>query len=105
MDPKVEKILAALAREAAGQPKLGGALRIDFGEAGSILIGEDNTVGDGAGRNADCTVSLSLDTFDQLRARTLEPSAAFFKGKLRVSGDFALAMKLGPILQSAQEKQ
>lgn len=104
MDPTVAKIMAALARETATHDKLGGSIRIDFGEAGAILIDDDNSVGDGAGKSADCTVSLSLPTFDQLRARTLDPTAAFFKGKLRVSGDFALAMKLGPILQSAQEK-
>jgi putative sterol carrier protein len=104
MDAKVEMILAVLAREAGAHPKLGGSLRIDFGEAGAILIDDANTVSDGTGKSADCTVSLSLDTFDQLRARTLDPTAAFFKGKLRISGDFALAMKLGPILQSAEAK-
>lgn len=105
MDPMVEKILAALAREAGAHPKLDGSLRIDFGEAGSIFLDATNVASDGAGKTADCTVSLSLDTFDQLRARTLDPTAAFFKGKLRVNGDFALAMKLGPILQGAEQNR
>lgn len=105
MDTDVQKVFAAVAGEVGNHPKLGGTVKIDFGEPGSIWIdgtGEANAAADGHGKTADCTVSLSLETMKQLRDGAVEPMAAFFKGKLRVSGDFSLAAKLGPIMQKAR---
>ena len=101
MDPQVEKIMATVAGVIGTQPSLGGTLKVDFGEPGSLIIdgsGNTNTISDGTGKTADCTVSLSIETLKQLRDHEIEPAAAFFKGRLRVNGDFGLAMKLGPIL-------
>jgi putative sterol carrier protein len=61
-----------------------------------------NTVSDGEGKSADCTISVSLDDFDKMSSGQLDPTSAFMQGKLRVAGDMGLAMKLGPILQKAR---
>jgi len=106
MDATVEKIVAEMSRRIGGAPPLGGALKIDFGEPGSLFIdgsGAVNAVVSGAGQFADCTVSLSLDTFERLVKRQLDPAGAFFQGKLRIAGDSSLAMKLGPLLQAASD--
>lgn len=105
MDADIQKVLAAVAGEVGNHPALGGTVKIEFGEPGSIWIdgtGGSNAASDGQGKSADCTVSLSVDTLKQLRDGELEPMTAFFKGKLRVNGDFGLATKLGPILQKAR---
>ena len=83
---------------------LGGTLKLDFGGDGSVLIdgkSTPNQVCDGEGKPADCTISASLDTFQSIVKRELDPTAAFMQGKLQVAGDMGLAMKLGPILQKA----
>ena len=54
------------------------------------------------GKTADCTISLSLETFEKMVKGELDGTSAFMQGKLRVAGDMGLAMKLGPILQKAR---
>lgn len=105
MDARVETIVAEMGKRLGVQPGLGGTLKFDFGEAGSVFLdgqSEPNSVSDGAGKTADCTITLSLDTFEKLVTRQLDPTSAFMQGKLKVAGDIGLAMKLGPVLQKAQ---
>ena len=105
MDARVETIISELGKRLGVNCGLGGTLKFDFGEPGSVLLDgktEPNTVSDGSGQTADCTIGLSLDTFERIVARQLDPTTAFMQGKLRVTGDLGLAMKLSPILQRVQ---
>jgi len=52
------------------------------------------TVTDGAGENADCTVSASEETFEKIVAGEQNPTSAYMTGKLKVKGDLGAAMKL-----------
>ena len=81
---------------------LGGTLLVDFGADGSFYVDGKtvpNTVSDGAGKHADCTLSLSLDTFNKMASGKLDATLAFMQGSLHIAGDMSLAMKLGPIIQ------
>jgi putative sterol carrier protein len=101
----VEKIIARMGAALGDNSGLGGSLKFDFGEAGSVLVdGKSipNSVSDGAGKSADCTIAISLENFERLVKKDLDPTAAFMQGKLKVSGNMGLAMKLGPILSKAQ---
>ena len=105
MDARVETIISEMGERLGANSGLGGTLKFDFGERGSVFLdgkSEPNTVSDGSGQTADCTVQLSLDTFERIAARQLDPTSAFMQGKLRVTGDLGLAMKLSPILQRVQ---
>ena len=103
--PQVEKIITEMGSRLGANSGLGGTLKFDFGEPGSVYIdgkSVPNTVVDGAGKNADCTITLTLETFDKMVKGELDGTSAFMQGKLRVAGDMGLAMKLGPILQKAR---
>jgi putative sterol carrier protein len=103
--PQVQEITAQMAKGVGDNSGLGGTLKFDFGEPGSILIdgkSVPNTVTDGDGKNADCTISVSLETFEKMVKGELDGTSAFMQGKLRVAGDMGLAMKLAPILQKAR---
>ena len=102
MSLSVPQIISEMGSRLAANPGLGGSLKFDFGEPGSVFIdgkAAPVTVSDGAGKTADCTINVTLETFDKMVKGELDGTSAFMQGKLRVAGDMSLAMKLGPILQ------
>lgn len=88
-------------REKVGSDSgLGTTLKFDCGSEGIVLIdgaAVPNTVSNSDG-DAACTIALSLDTLNRLILRELEPTTAFMMGKLKVSGDMSVAMKLQHLL-------
>lgn len=68
-----------------------------------VIEGEGSVVVDGTGARAsdeetEVTLTASADTFQGLMAGDLNPTAAFMTGKLSVSGDMGVAMRLGGVL-------
>lgn len=105
MDTRVETIINEMRKRLGANSGLGGTLKFEFGAPGSVFVdGKSipNAIESGAGKSADCTISLSLDTFERMVKGDLDGTSAFMQGKLRVAGDMGLAMKLGPILQRAR---
>lgn len=103
--PEVKEIIAQMSAAIGANSGLGGRLKFDFGEPGSVLIdgrATPNSVSDGEGAPADCTITMSLENFGKMARQELDPTAAFMQGKLRVTGDMGLAMKLGPVLEKAR---
>ena len=101
----VQQIIAQMGSRIGANSGLGGTLKFDFGDAGSVYVdgrSSPNSVSDGSGKSADTTISVSLETFEKLALQELDPTSAFMQGKLRVAGDMGLAMKLGPVLQKAR---
>uniref|UniRef100_A0A8C5WSD7 SCP2 domain-containing protein n=1 Tax=Laticauda laticaudata TaxID=8630 RepID=A0A8C5WSD7_LATLA len=45
-------------------------------------------------KKADCTIAMSDDDLLQLMTGKMNPQTAFFQGKLKVSGNMGMAMKL-----------
>ena len=102
---QVQQIIEQMGGAIGANSGLGGTLKFDFGDPGSVYIdgkSSPNAVSDGAGKDADCTISLTLETFEKMVKGELDGTSAFMQGKLRVAGDMGLAMKLGPILQKAR---
>ena len=102
---QVTEIIERMGTAIGPNSGLGGTLKFDFGEPGSVYIdgkSTPNTVSDGEGKSADCTITVSLETFEKMVKGELDGTSAFMQGKLRVAGDMGLAMKLGPILQKAR---
>lgn len=52
----------------------------------------------------DVTLTMSDDVFVKLASGKLQPQMAFIQGKLKISGNIALSMKLTPVLKAAQPK-
>jgi putative sterol carrier protein len=101
----VQQIITQMGGAIGANSGLGGTLKFDFGDAGSVLVdgkSSPNSVSDGDGKSADCTISVTLDTFEKMVKGELDGTSAFMQGKLRVAGDMGLAMKLGPVLQKAR---
>ena len=46
---------------------------------------------------ADCTITTDMDTFKGMYDKSVSPQAAFMSGKMKISGEMHLAMKLSSI--------
>ena len=47
---------------------------------------------------AECTITMSNDDFEALMAGDLNPTMAFMTGKLKITGNMAVAMDIGKVL-------
>ena len=48
--------------------------------------------------DADCTVTMSIDTYVKLQQKKIKPLIATLTGKLKVKGDLGLARKLKQLM-------
>ncbi len=103
---RVQKIIAQMGKAVGLNSGLGGTVKFDFGEDGSAYIdgkSAPNTVSDGEGKAADCTVSMALKTYDGIINGELDRTSAFMEGKLRVAGEMALVIRILPMLAKARD--
>lgn len=75
-----------------------GSLKFDCGDDGVIVLA-DGTATD-VDQTTDCTLKLSQENLVKLLKGTLNPMTALALGKLKVSGNPAVAMKLSELLKS-----
>lgn len=79
---------------------LNATLKFDCGDAGTVYVdgrSAPNTVGNGNG-DADCTVGITLENLAAMLKGELEPATGFMMGKLKVSGDMSVAMRLQRVI-------
>jgi putative sterol carrier protein len=91
----IESIAAKIGERVAGSG-FDRSVKFDLKGAGIIVIdGSDVSTAD---READCTITMSLDDFEQLISGDLNPTAAFMQGKMKIEGDMSVAMQLSQVL-------
>ena len=81
---------------------LGATIKFDFEGAGCIFLdgkSSPNTVSD-EDKDADCTMTVSLETFEAMRNGEIDGTSAFMQGKLKVAGDMSVAMKLQSVMDA-----
>ena len=79
---------------------LAASLKFDCGDDGVIVIdgkSTPNTVGN-ANTDTDCTVGITLENLNAMLAGDLDPATGFMAGKLKVSGDMSVAMRLQRVI-------
>ena len=87
-------------REAVGEDSsLGKSVKFDFRGEGFIHV--DGVAVTNLDQPADCTVALSRSDFEDLVRGRLDPAMAMMRGRMKVSGDLSVAMKLRSILERA----
>lgn len=79
---------------------LDATLKFDCGEDGVICIdgkSAPNTVSN-INLDTDCTVGITLENLNGMLAGDLEPATGFMMGKLKVTGDMGVAMRLQRVI-------
>jgi putative sterol carrier protein len=78
---------------------LGKSLKFDCGADGVIVIdgaATPNTV-DNSDRATDCAIELDIGTLGELISGELNAMNAFMTGKMKITGDMGVALKLQKI--------
>jgi len=76
----------------------GKKVKIDFGDQGVVMLdgaGESVSEDDG---DADTTIKVGWDDWQQMASGQLDGMTAFMMGKLKVEGDMSNAMQLQGVL-------
>lgn len=91
----VQEITDLVIKKAEGQGPLGKTVKFQFDEGLVHLDGSGETnIVTNEDKEADATVKVSLEDFNNLLTGDLNPMTAFMSGKIKVDGDMGVAMKL-----------
>ncbi len=97
----LETITQKIASAVGENSGLGKVIKIDFGDAGKILINAatvPNVVSNEDGP-ADTTIQIAIEDLMSMAKGALDPMMAFMTGKMKIQGDIGLAQKLAPLLK------
>lgn len=77
-------------------------LTFDFGDDEKISVDgtkspPEVTNGD---IDSDCTISISLEDFNEMLDGNLDPQMAFMSGKLSIDGNMGIAMNLASVIRN-----
>ena len=76
----------------------GKTVKLDFGDDGAVMLdGKTDQVREDDGE-ADTTIKVGWDDWQQMAAGQLDGMTAFMTGKLKVEGDMSNAMQLQGVL-------
>ena len=92
----IESCTQAIRTKVGDDSGLNATLKFDCGADGLIYIdgsSTPNTVSN-ADTEADCTVGITLENLTAMLAGELDPVTGFMGGKLKVTGDMSVAMRL-----------
>jgi putative sterol carrier protein len=95
MSDVIEQAVAALNEKLGGAGFDGTAKMVIEGEGALMIDANGARVAD---EEAEVTMTADADTFQEILAGTLNPTAAFMSGRLKVDGDMGAAMRLAPAL-------
>jgi len=79
---------------------LNATLKFDCGADGVIFVDGKSVPNSVRNENmdADCIIAITLENLAEMLQGKLDPTAAFMTGKLKVTGDMGVALKLRNVL-------
>lgn len=96
---ELNQIIDGIQERANDASPIGNTLKLQLDEECIYIDGTgDSNVVSGEDKDADCTVSITKENFKALVSGDLNPMTAFMMGKVKVSGDMGVAMKLQSLL-------
>lgn len=96
---EINQIRQELTENVKKIPPIGKKLKFNL-DGDFILIdgtGEDNLICD-KDNDANCTITMSKETYLKLQRKEIKPMMATLTGKIKVKGDIGLAQKLKQLM-------
>lgn len=96
----LESLTQAIRTKVGDDSGLDATLKFDMGTDGVIIIDAKSTPNTVSNENSDvdCTVGITMDNLQAMLDGDLEPATGFMAGKLKVSGDMSVAMRLQRVI-------
>ena len=96
----VEALLETLQAKADGVDPIGSTLKFKLDDQVLFVdgTGERNRLSLDD-KEADCTISTTMATFEKLRSGKTNPMMAVMMGKIKIKGDMSIAMKRQSLLK------
>jgi putative sterol carrier protein len=96
----LESCTQAIRTKVGADSGLDATLKFDMGDDGVIVIDGKSTPSSVSNTSVDtdCTVGITLDNLQAMLDGELDPATGFMAGKLKVSGDMSVAMRLQRVI-------
>ncbi|MEL6391405.1 MAG: SCP2 sterol-binding domain-containing protein [Bacteroidota bacterium] len=95
----LEDFTARVSEAAKNAPNMGKSIKLKLDEGVvHIDMTADEAQVTNEDKDADTTITTSIENLDKLRKGELNPMAAVMTGKVKIKGDMGLAMKLQSLL-------
>jgi len=96
---ELDQVINQMQTQASSAEPIGGSIK--FSMDGNVIHidgnGNSNIVSN-EDKEADCTIETTLDTLMKIKSGDLNPMMAAMSGKVKISGDMSLAMKLQSLI-------
>jgi putative sterol carrier protein len=98
----LEELTAGFEANNTGDSGLGSTVKFNFGDDGCIHLDAKSVphVISNEDKEADCTLTISMEDFMYMRNGEMDGTTAFMMGKLKIEGDMGIAMKLQSVLKN-----
>ncbi len=95
----ISVIIEQIQDQASKVDPIGGSIKFVLDEQVLIIDGSGvSNIVSQEDKDADCTISTSVETLMKMKSGDLNPMMAAMSGKVKISGDMSLAMKLQTLI-------
>ncbi|APW41856.1 SCP2 sterol-binding domain-containing protein [Rhodoferax saidenbachensis] len=96
----LDTITQAIRTKVGADSGLNASVKFDCGADGVVFVDGKSTPNTVTNDNtdADCTVGITMDNLQAMLDGDLDPATGFMAGKLKVSGDMSVAMRLQRVI-------
>jgi putative sterol carrier protein len=97
--PNLEQVTERVRRAVGDNSDLDARIKFKFGEDGALYIdgkAVPNLVHN-ADEDSDITITVSLENFERIIDKKLNPKVALMTGRMRLRGDIRIAMRLDKV--------
>jgi len=96
---EIEQIKQELAENVKKIPALGKKLKFKLDDDFILIDGTtDENIVSSDDVDANCTITMSKETYSKLQRKEIKPMIATLTGKIKVKGDIGLAQKLKQLM-------